>query len=79
MSRPASSAPRGLRLYPAGGEPVTVPVDSADPWGPEISYFIECVEQGRAPEQGTGAQARGALALSLAAARSLESGRPEEV
>ena len=75
----ASFAPRGLRLYPAGGDPVTVPVASADPWGPELAYFVECVEEGRAPEQGTGAQARDALALSLAAARSLESGRPEEV
>src|SRR5439155_4341784 len=75
----ASAAPRGLRLYPAGGEPMTVPVESSDPWGPELAYFIECVEEGRAPEQGTGAQAREALALSLAAARSLESGRPEDV
>jgi predicted dehydrogenase len=75
----ASAAPRGLRLYPSGGEPATVPVESADPWGPEIAYFVECVEQGRKPEQGTGEQARLALALSLAAARSLASGRPEEV
>jgi predicted dehydrogenase len=75
----ASAAPRGLRLYPAGGGPVTVPVESADPWGPEIAYFVECVEQGRKPEQGTGVQARAALALSLGAARSLESGRPEDV
>jgi predicted dehydrogenase len=75
----ASDAPRGLRLYPAGGEPLTVPVESADPWGPEIAYFVECVEQGRVPEQGTGEQARLALAVSLAAAASLESGRPEDV
>ena len=46
---------------------------------PEIHYFVECVEQGRASEQGTGEQARLALALSLAAARSLETGRPEDV
>ena len=75
----ASDAPRGLRLYPRDGEPMTVPVESADPWGPEIAYFVECVEQGRAPEQGTGEQARLALAVSLAAARSLESGQPEDV
>jgi predicted dehydrogenase len=75
----ASAAPRGLRLYPEGGEPVTVPVESADPWGPELAYFVDCVEQGREPEQGTGPQARAALAVSLAAARSLESGRPEDV
>lgn len=72
-------AARGLRLYPTGGEPRTVPVESADPWGPEIAYFVECVEHGRAPEQGTGEQARDALRVSLAANRSLESGRPEPV
>src|SRR3954464_14498360 len=49
----ASDAPRGLRLYPAGGEPRTVPVESADPWGPEIEAFVRCVEEGRQPEQGT--------------------------
>ena len=70
---------RGLRLYPTGGEPETVAVESVDPWGPEIAYFVECVEEGRAPEQGTGEQAREALRVSLAAARSLESGRREDV
>jgi len=75
----ASDAARGLRLYPRDGEPATVPVESADPWGPELEYFVECVERGRKPEQGTGEQARLALALSLAAARSLRSGRPEDV
>lgn len=76
----ASDAPRGLTLYPrSGGDPVSVDVEPADPWGPEIEYFVECVELGRAPEQGTGAQARAALAVSLAATRSLESGRPEDV
>ena len=76
----ASDAPRGLRLYLRDrAEPLSVPVEPADPWGPEIEYFVECLEQGRAPEQGTGAQARAALAVSLAAARSLESGRFEAV
>jgi predicted dehydrogenase len=76
----ASDAPRGLRLYlRSGGEPLAVPVQPADPWGPEIAYFVNCVEQSRAPEHGTGAQARAALAVSLAAARSLKSGRPEDV
>ena len=75
----ASSSARGLRLYPSAGEAATVPVESADPWGPELEYFVECLELGRQPEQGTGEQARLALAVSLAAARSLESGRPEDV
>jgi len=75
----ASEASRGLRLYPADGEPTSVAVESADPWGPEIAYFVDCVEQGREPEQGTGEQAKQALLVSLAANRSLESGRPERV
>ena len=74
-----AQGPPGLRLYPADGEPVTVPVASADPWGPEISYFVECIEQGRHPEQGTGDQAREALRVSLAVNRSIASGRTEAV
>jgi predicted dehydrogenase len=75
----AATAPRGLRLYRDGAEPETVPVESADPWGPEIAYFVECVEQGRRPEQGTGEQAREALRVALAVRRSLESGGVEDV
>jgi predicted dehydrogenase len=75
----APTTGRGLRLYPAAGEPETVPVESADPWGPELEYFVDCVEAGREPEQGTGEQAREALRLALAANRSLESGHPEPV
>jgi predicted dehydrogenase len=74
----AQGAP-GLRLYPADGEPATVPVESADPWGPEISYFVECIEEGRDPEQGTGEQAREALCVSLAANRSIASRRTETI
>ena len=73
----ASSSARGLRIFPHEGEPEIVPVESADPWGPEIEEFVSCVEQGRQPVQGTGEQARLALRASLAAVRSLESGRPE--
>ncbi len=75
----ASDSARGLRVYPSAGEPMLVAVESADPWGPEIAYFVDCVENGRRPELGTGEQAREALAVSLAAARSLESGQPEAV
>ena len=75
----ASSSPRGLRVYPTGGEMRTEQVDGADPWGPEIEYFVSCLEQGREPEQGTGEQARQALLVSLAATRSLETGQPVRV
>jgi hypothetical protein len=40
---------------------------------------VQCVEDRRRPEQGTPEQAREALLVSLAANRSLESGRPEPV
>ena len=70
---------RGLRLYPSGGKPHTVPVGTADPWGREIAYFVDCVEQGRMPEQGSGEQARDALLVSLAVNRSLASGRVEAI
>lgn len=70
---------RGLRLFPAGAEPETLEFDPVDPWGPEIAYFVECVEHGRAPEEGTAEQARAALQVALAAKRSIESGKPEQV
>ena len=75
----ADPAAQGLRLYPAGGEPETVALEAVDPWGPEIEYFVECVEQGLRPEEGTGKQAQEALAVALAASRSIASGRPEPV
>src|SRR5213083_1429374 len=62
-----SSSARGLRVYPAGGEMRLEEVESADPWAPEIEYFVACLEQNRSPERGTGEQARQALAVSLAA------------
>ena len=70
---------RGLRLYPRGGEPEVVLLDPVDPWGPEIEHFVSCLEQGSQPENGTGEQALLALRVSVAANRSLESGRPEAV
>jgi UDP-N-acetylglucosamine 3-dehydrogenase len=75
----ASSSARGLRVYPVDGDMRIEDVESADPWGPEIEYFVTCLEAGRQPEQGTGEQARQALLVSLAANRSLESGLPEPV
>jgi len=75
----ASSSARGLRVYPLDGEMRVEAVESADPWGPEIEYFVSRLEQGRQPEQGTGEQALLALKVSLAANRSVESGRAEPV
>jgi predicted dehydrogenase len=70
---------RGLRLFPRGGSPETVIMDPVDPWGPELEEFVSCLEQDRAPENGTGEQALLALRVSLAANRSLASGAVEKV
>jgi predicted dehydrogenase len=69
----------GLRVYRANGEADMVSVDIGDPWANEIAHFIDSVERGESPRQGTGEQARAALLVSLAVNRSLESGRIEPV
>ena len=75
----ASDSARGLHVTPREGPPVRVPVESSDPWGPALTYFIECVEERRQAERATADQARQALLVSLAANRSLASGQPEAV
>jgi predicted dehydrogenase len=67
-----------LRIHPAGGE-VREFVGAGDPWEAQIARFLDSVETGVGPEDGTLAQARAALAVALAARRSLVSGQPERV
>jgi predicted dehydrogenase len=50
-----------------------------DPWRLQIEHFLACVRDGDGPADGTFSQARAALAVALAARRSLVSGRPEPV
>lgn len=66
----------GLQIYPSGGSN-RVNVDRADPWQMEVEYFLECIEQRRAPDRGTGEQARLALLAALTVNRSLLSGKSE--
>jgi predicted dehydrogenase len=75
----ASDSARGLRVTPREGPPATIPVESTDPWGPALTYFVDCVERRRQAERATAEQAQQALLVSLAANRSLESGEPEAV
>jgi predicted dehydrogenase len=67
-----------LRIHPEAG-PVREFVATPEPWWPEIERFLECVETGAEPADGSFAQARAALAVALAARRSLVSGQPEPV
>jgi len=50
-----------------------------DGWGAEIRHFLDCVETGAEPADGSFAQARAALAIAMAAKRSIASGAPEDV
>jgi predicted dehydrogenase len=66
-----------LNIYPPVGQARVASVAWTDPWEAEIAYFLECLESKRAPEKGTGQQARAALSLSLAINRALRTGRAE--
>jgi predicted dehydrogenase len=48
--------------------------ESGDAYERQIAYFVDCVRHGRAPEAGSPAQARLAVAVANAARRSLETG-----
>ena len=67
-----------LGIYPNVGEARRFSAPG-DPWHAQIDCFLACVSDGTGPADGTFAQARAALAVALAARRSLESGLPETV
>jgi predicted dehydrogenase len=67
-----------LTVSPADGEPRRFS-EAADPWRLQLEHFLECAESGAEPHDGSFAQARAALAVALAARRSLETGLPEPV
>jgi predicted dehydrogenase len=67
-----------LAIHPAEGE-VRRFHEAVDPWAAEIGHFLDCIESGAEPRDGSFAQARAALAVALAARRSIASGAPEPV
>jgi predicted dehydrogenase len=67
-----------LGIHPRGGEARRFSAPG-DPWQAEIEHFLDCVAAGHAPGDGSFEQARAALAVALAAGRSVESGEPERV
>ncbi len=67
-----------LGIHPRAGEARRFSAPG-DPWQLEIEHFLDCVAAGREPTDGNLEQARAALAVALAARRSLESGLPETV
>jgi predicted dehydrogenase len=67
-----------LSVHPAAGE-VRRFHEAIDPWGAQIAHFLDCIETGADPRDGSFAQARAALAIAIAAKRSIASGEPEPV
>jgi predicted dehydrogenase len=65
-----------LAIHPADGEAGRYHAE-VDPWGAQIAHFLDCVETGSEPRDGSFTQARAALAVALAARRSAETGEPE--
>ncbi|MEX2548701.1 MAG: Gfo/Idh/MocA family oxidoreductase [Nitriliruptoraceae bacterium] len=74
-----AAEPAGLQVF--GQDAVrSIEVEPADPFGAEVEAFVSHVERGVAPQRATGAQARDALAVSLAARRSRANGGvPEDL
>jgi predicted dehydrogenase len=67
-----------LGIHPAAGEAGRYH-EAIDPWGAQIAHFLDCVETGAEPSDGSFAQARAALAVALAARQAAETGEPAAV
>jgi predicted dehydrogenase len=74
----AGDTASALSIHPAAGERRTFH-GTGEPWAAEVEHFLTCVESGAEPRDGSFAQARAALAIAMAAERSIASGEPELV
>jgi predicted dehydrogenase len=67
-----------LGVHPVDAEATRFHAD-VDPWAAQIAHFLDCVATGAEPRDGSFAQARAALAVAIAAKRSIESGAVADV
>lgn len=65
-----------LTVYLPNGSTDTPEMPPDDGYLNEIAYFLDCIEQGRRPRVSTPQQSREAVALALAEAESVRTGRP---
>ncbi|MBN1427075.1 MAG: Gfo/Idh/MocA family oxidoreductase [Anaerolineae bacterium] len=63
-----------LLLFENGKPNQPIPIDPGDGYERELAYFVDCVDKGREPTIITGAEARLAVQVAQASARSLETG-----
>jgi predicted dehydrogenase len=64
-----------LMVYESGESPRPLPGPGGDGYQNEITYFVQCVREGRTPDQGTVEQGRLAVKTALAVRRSLDTGQ----
>ena len=64
-----------LMLYETGKPPRQLESPAGDAYDREIAAFVDCVRTGRMPKDGTPEQGRLAVATSLAARQSIETGQ----
>ena len=69
----AGDTASGLSIHPAAGDRRTFH-GAGEPWAAEIEQFLTCIQSGTEPADGSFSQARAALALALAARRSIDTG-----
>ncbi|MEA3401777.1 MAG: Gfo/Idh/MocA family oxidoreductase [Armatimonadota bacterium] len=61
-----------LRMYPFDGEPYTPDYEPGTGYERELAYFVQCVEEGVAPERVTPESARQSVRLVMAEADSIQ-------
>jgi predicted dehydrogenase len=70
-----TSSGTSLMVYEAGKDPRPLASPGGDGYEAQTAAFVECVREGRRPDQGTAEQGRLAVQTALAARHSLETGQ----
>lgn len=73
------AAPPVITIHPDDGPTRAIPIDAANPWKPEMQYFLEQTASGAPIEIGSPEQAIAALKVALAASASFTSGNTVEI
>lgn len=75
----ADESGSNLMLYAPDAPPEGIAVEAGDAYEAEVAEFVACAASGRTPTHGTARQGRAAVALAVAARRSLDGNRIETV
>lgn len=70
------NAGKPLTVFHGTGQTESPAMPSNDGYYVEIEYFLACIEKGRKPKTSTPKESRDAVAIALAEAKSIKSGKP---